>query len=99
MDLRFLISQDADNWIAQCVEYDFIAQGRTPSECRKNMLSQLRAEIECSMANTGKMFGGVPKAPDVVEREWDSAENEFRMTAEIASENDSPLAPLLWYSV
>ena len=86
IEIRVIMRQEGDLWAAQCIEYDISAQGRTPTECRRNMNDQLAVEAEWSLRNTGEVFGGIPTPPPMFESHWDCTSNDFK-TSDLIAEN------------
>lgn len=73
-ELRVIMRQECDLWVAQCVDLDITMQGSTPTECRERMSDQILVEAITSMESTGELFGGIAKAPERFQEIWEEAE-------------------------
>ena len=62
--LRFVIFEEEGAWVAMCLERYIGTQGRTKEEAMHGLQIVYRAELDESLARTGKPFGNIPRAPD-----------------------------------
>jgi len=69
-ELRVVVFQDGDLWVAQCLEYDIGAQGSTLPELRSRFEATLNAERAESVKAHGAAFAGIEAAPPMYEDMW-----------------------------
>ncbi|GEM_PF-1539033 len=62
--LRFVLFEEEGAWVAMCLERYIGTQGSTEEEAKRGLQIVYRAELDESLARTGKPFGGIPVAPD-----------------------------------
>lgn len=62
--LRFVLFKEEDAWVAMCLEHYIGTQGATKDDAIAGLKVVYRAELDESLARTGKPFGGIPRAPD-----------------------------------
>ncbi len=79
--IRAIIFREGDLWVAQCVEYDIGAQGRTLPEVTKRLELTVELELEESIRRHGAPFRGVPAAPSSVGDMWESQAGAFTPAA------------------
>ncbi len=63
--------EEADAWVAQCVEYDIGAQAPDRETLVQRMAAVIGLEAETSLGLTGKLFDGVPEAPRKFAQIWE----------------------------
>ncbi len=70
--LRIVAFQDADAWVAQCVDYDIAAQGSDLPTVRRRIEAVINAEASYTIDKHGKAFHGIDPAPDFYESMFNS---------------------------
>ena len=71
-ELRFVLFEEEDGWVAICLEHYIGAQGQDPEEVKQRLKGAYRAELEESRSRTGTAFGGIGPAPKRFQEMWDS---------------------------
>ena len=71
-ELRFVLFEEEDSWVAVCLEHYIGAQGRNREEVERRLKGAYRAELEESRTRTGTAFGGIGPAPDQFQEMWNS---------------------------
>lgn len=61
--LRLLLSKEDGLWIAQCLEYDIVAQGHTLRDVKYEFEKLLVGNIVAHLENGLEPFANTPKAP------------------------------------
>ena len=62
--MKILLLKENDAWIAQCLDVDINAQGKTKQEAMENLEKEFRSYIYLSKKYETKPFNGIGKAPD-----------------------------------
>ena len=68
--LRFVIFKEETAFVAVCLEHFIGAQGSTIGEAQTRLCTAYRAELNDTLARTGKPFGGIPRAPKHFHDMW-----------------------------
>jgi hypothetical protein len=72
--IRVLVLKDGDIFVAQCLEYDIAAQGRSEDEAKRRLLISLKAEraeardrgeAEITLAPAPKAFHAIYASDDI----------------------------------
>jgi len=58
-----LLHQDGHAWVAQCLQRDLAAQGRTEEEAKNRFREALGAQIAWDLLEGRTPLGGLPQAP------------------------------------
>ncbi len=66
--LRIVIFQKRGHWLAQCLDYDISARGKTLKEAQDSLAIAIQCHLGESIEHTGKAFGGIDSAPEVFQR-------------------------------
>lgn len=66
-ELYVLLLQEGDYWVAQCLQHDVAAQGRTPEEARLAFLRTLVGQIQLGL------LASTPAAPSSYWTLWGKA--------------------------
>lgn len=64
---------EEDLWVAQCLEHDIVAQGKTFAEMRHAFEMTVLAEVQLAIDRNEKPLQGIPAAPEKFHRMWDEA--------------------------
>ncbi|MGR4000361.1 MAG: hypothetical protein OD811_01005 [Alphaproteobacteria bacterium] len=90
--LRVIILQEDGYWIAQCLEYDIVAQSKSPEKLRNAFGLALAAHVAVRLHHNQELFEGVPEAP---RKYWELFESaQVKMEAKrpaFSVAEDSPL--------
>lgn len=70
-DLRVVVFQEHGQWIAQCIEHDIGAQGKTCRDMAEHFALALALELEESTRRFGEPFAGIDPAPAHFHRMWE----------------------------
>jgi len=62
--LHVLILHEGNCWVAQALEVEIAAQGRSPEVARKAFLQALSAQMRMDRAHGRRPLQGIPPAPD-----------------------------------
>lgn len=65
IDLRALVYQEADWWIAHCLEMDIVAEGMTPREAMRSLDDLCGLQVKVALAEGGLESVFRPAPPDV----------------------------------
>ena len=80
--IRTLVIEKDEGWIAQCLDYDIVAQARTFPKLRAELERLLVSHVLASVASGREPFAGFTPAP---QRYWDLYE---RTNARIELDDD-----------
>lgn len=70
-----LIKQEESVWIAQCLEFDLVAQAERKEDLEIRFAMVIAGHLEMACRNGSKPFEGIPPAPQEVRDEfWAQAE-------------------------
>lgn len=86
INIRSVIFQDGDHWVAQCLEYDIGAQAADIPTLQARLRVALTAECEASLEAHGKPFAGIDPAPAYFHNLWNSCTS--RLTPIDSLKND-----------
>ena len=80
INIRVVVFQEGDAWVAQALEYDLGAQAADLKSLERRFAMTLRVELEESLRRGGVPFGGIDPAPEYFQKLWDgdSPEPKFR---------------------
>ena len=70
-ELRVVVFQEEGYWIAQCIEYDIGAQGKTYRDMAEHFALALTLELGESTNRHGEPFAGIDPAPAYFQRLWE----------------------------
>ena len=84
--VRVLITQDADGFSAQCLEYDIGAQGNSLRQVQERFSTVFVSTFEESLRRTGVEFGGIYPAPHVYHDQWAATERQNLSPIEFETE-------------
>jgi hypothetical protein len=59
-----LLHQDGDAWVAQCLQKDLVAQGRTEEEAKDRFLASLGAQIAWDLRDGVEPLAKLSQAPE-----------------------------------
>lgn len=62
--IRVLLLHEGPFWVAQALEADIAAQGRTQEEARLAFLRTVEAQIAADVERGRQPLSGIPQAPD-----------------------------------
>ncbi|MDE0702687.1 MAG: hypothetical protein OXH59_03090 [Rhodospirillaceae bacterium] len=74
--LRFVLFKEEGAFVAVCLERYIGAQGNTMEEAQNRLRTAYRAELNDSLAKTGKPFGGIPRAPKHFHDMWETGAHD-----------------------
>lgn len=69
-DLHFVVLQEGDDWIAQCLEHDLGAQARTLADIHRRIALVLQCESRESIVRYAAPFRGVDRSPREFYAKW-----------------------------
>ena len=72
-----LLLHEQDNWVAQCLEYDVAAQGRTIAEAKAAFERTFVGQILVDVKNNSRPLEGIGQAPGVY---WNKFSQGERLT-------------------
>jgi hypothetical protein len=67
---RVLLRKEGRQWVAQCLEKDIAAQGRTVRDAMTSFLNTLLGQLAVDLAHKQVPFEGLAAAPDYYEEMW-----------------------------
>jgi hypothetical protein len=70
-NIRVIMFQDGDQWVAQCLEYDLGAQAPDIDTLNDRITVLIKAELKESIDRHDKPFGGIPPAPARFQHMWE----------------------------
>ena len=59
-------------WVAQCINKDFAAQGKTPEDAKANFTGTIETHFALCLKNGEEPFQNVPDAPSWFHRDFES---------------------------
>jgi hypothetical protein len=85
INIRVIVFQEGDAWLAQALEHDIGAQAPTLDALQHRLALTLEAELEESLRRTGKPFGGIAPAPEHFQKQWvtDGKSEQFQASGSI----------------
>lgn len=63
-----------DMWVAQCLEYDIVAEGGTLHKARENLAVTLYAQADFDTKHGKEPFDGIERAPDEFQKLFNKGE-------------------------
>jgi hypothetical protein len=72
-NLQILIFREGQHLVAQCLQYDFAAQGKDFQEAAKNMVHTISTQVLLDTKDGVKPLSNIPKAPQEYWDAWVSA--------------------------
>lgn len=75
--VRAVIYQEGDMWVAQCLEYDISVQAADLEMLAKRLRVALTVECRESMARNGEAFKGIDPAPKYFHELFDKTTSTF----------------------
>jgi hypothetical protein len=88
--LRVVVFQEEDAWVAHCLEYDIGAQAPDLKSLQRRFNLTLKVELEESIRRHGKPFGGIDAAPPYIQAMWDQQKPGFRLTGSAEAHGAEP---------
>jgi hypothetical protein len=76
-DIRAVIFQEGDLWVAQCLEYDIGAQAHDFDTVQRRLSLAIEVEQSTSMEAHGKEFAGIDRAPARFFEMWEKGLRVF----------------------
>ena len=67
---RVLLMKEGRHWVAQCLEKDLAAQGRTIGEAQTAFVRTLIGQIVVDLQHKHRPFANLNRAPEVYEEMW-----------------------------
>lgn len=71
--ISILFLHEGDSYVAQCLEYDIAAQGKTMPEVKRAIELTLIGQITLDIHSGKRPFEGIPKAPAMYWEIFDKA--------------------------
>ena len=75
--IRVVVFQEGDLWVAQCLEYDIGAQGADLDELQDRLMAVIDAERTESIERNGRAFAGIDPAPQHFQDMWGKQSGRF----------------------
>lgn len=88
--LRVVVFQEEDAWVAQCLEYDIGAQALDFKTLMRRFDLTMQVELEESIRRHGAPFAGIDPAPQYIQAMWDDGEPKPRMTGAVQVDGSQP---------
>ena len=76
-DIRVVVVEEGDMWVAQCLEYDIGAQADELDDLYDRLQIAFMAELKASVAAHGVPFQGIEPAPEHFRRMWESCASKL----------------------
>ena len=73
-NLRVLFRREGEGWVAQCLEYDIVAQGSTLDKAKHRMQRTLIGQIIVDVKHGREPYEGIKQAPILYWREFDKGQ-------------------------
>ena len=70
LNLRVVVFQEGDLWVAQCLEYDICAQAKDVKTLERRIGRVVRLENERSLSQGKTPFDGIKPAPTHFHAKW-----------------------------
>jgi hypothetical protein len=91
--IRALLIEKESGWIAQCLDYDIVAQAKTFADLKDELDRVLLSHVTISLEMGREPFAGFPRAP---QRYWDLyARASIRITEDDDGISSPPFIPRL----
>ena len=87
-ELRVVVFQEDGYWVAQCIEYDIGAQGKTFRDMAMHFALTLGLDLDESLNRHGEPFAGIDPAPAYFEKMWEQRASTLKPIQE--TEEASP---------
>jgi hypothetical protein len=78
VEIRVIVFQDGDLWVAQGLEHDIGAQAADLDTLYQRFVATLRAEVQMSIESGDEPLAGIAAAPRRFHQMWDQRSREFR---------------------
>lgn len=72
LSFTVLLFQESEWWVAQCLEYDIAAQGKTVAEVKDSFIKTLAGQMVVDVRNGNRPLEGIQRAPKYY---WDKVQN------------------------
>ena len=76
--LRVVVFQEGDYWVAQCVEHDIGAFGKTFDDMVSHFKLAFQLELAESIARHGEPLSGIDPAPSYFEDMWERRSSDLK---------------------
>lgn len=76
LEIRVLVLREGDSYVAQCLEFDIAAQGKTIPEVNRAFELTLKGQVALDLQKGKRPFEGIPRAP---ERYWEIFEKALKI--------------------
>jgi hypothetical protein len=86
IQMRAVVFQEGDLWVAQCIEHDIRATAETLADLNGRLELVLLLECEESIKREGHPFKGIPRAPSDFEEMWNKQAGAFTPTSRVVSQ-------------
>ncbi len=68
--LRVVVFQEGDQWVAQCLDHDIGAQAPDLEELQRRIIGALAAELKETLERFGRPFANIDPAPARFQEMW-----------------------------
>lgn len=76
--IRVILIQDGETWMAQCLEHDIGAQAKDLDTLQSLLTVAIQAEMNESIRRHGKPFAGIEPAPKSFFDLWEKRAGEYK---------------------
>lgn len=90
--IRIVVFQDGDTWVAQCLEYDIGAQAESLEKLYECLAVVIDAEREESQNRHGQEFAGIPEAPENFHKLYEKRAGRFLPEDSVSVESNLTFA-------
>ena len=95
LPMNIVVFMQGTHYIAQCLEYDLGAQGKTIGELKKSFMRVLAAQVTMDQKAGRAPLEGIPRAPSKYFEMWEHAEplaakNEPIPLGDLGAEGEAP---------
>lgn len=87
-DVRVIMFQEGEAWVAQCLEHDIAAQADDLDELHMRFALTLRMELRTSLERSGRPFGGIEPAPRHFHELWEKRSGGFTPARPMSVKDD-----------
>lgn len=93
LSIRVVVMPSEGLWLAQGLEYDLAAQGRSHEQAVESFTRILKARLRADIARHREPLEDLPEAPERFFQLWERMESETGEDGELSSVRDGDIPP------